>query len=188
MQFHSRGHFSAQLPQCLNVTPLAFQKTTRHHYASNAGYHTPVRLVFQLLPWFPPEPPLTQPLQPALVTLKRPPLTANHGPQATAGWLFLHSTVLHWKPKKPFLKKKTALHCTLLSPQGEEEAINNTWQMSVHCLMHLWTLLRFYGYECGREQSKNIPLLFILDFKNMDKNLFKTVVEDNYHWKRESSL
>lgn len=39
-----------------------------------------------------------------------------------------------------------------------------------------------------REQSKNIPLLFILAFKNMDKILFKTVVEDNYHWKRESSL
>lgn len=57
--------------------------------------------------------------------------------------------------------------------------------MLVHCLMHLWKLLRSYGNECGMEQNKHIPLLFIPDLKNMDEILFKTVVKDNYHWKKK---
>lgn len=57
--------------------------------------------------------------------------------------------------------------------------------MLVRCLMHLWTLLRSYGDECGMEQNKRIPLLFIPYLKNMDEILFKTVVEDNYHWRKK---
>lgn len=38
------------------------------------------------------------------------------------------------------------------------------------------------------EQNKRIPLLFILDLKNMDKILFKTVAEDNYHWETKKKI
>lgn len=44
--------------------------------------------------------------------------------------------------------------------------------------MHLWKLLRSYGYECGMEQNKRIPLLFTPYLKNMDEVLFKTVAEE----------
>lgn len=56
--------------------------------------------------------------------------------------------------------------------------------MLVHCLMHLWKLLRSYGNKCGMEQNKHIPLLFIPDLKNKGKIVFKTVAENNYHWKK----
>lgn len=34
------------------------------------------------------------------------------------------------------------------------------------------------------EQNKHIPLLFIPDLKNKGKIVFKTVAENNYHWKK----
>lgn len=56
--------------------------------------------------------------------------------------------------------------------------------MLVHCLMHLWKLLKYYGNERGMEQNKHMPLLLISNLKNMGKILFKTVAENNCHWKK----
>lgn len=97
IQFHSRCHFSAQLPQHLKMKPLALQKiTATEHCTATLATQVTRRLSYWSSSFYTASHQNPQPLQPAPVTPRKPPLTADRGSQVTAGF-FHHSTILHSK-------------------------------------------------------------------------------------------